>query len=133
MRLQAKSPTKRRGLPFMCCSASAVLLALLTATLAGTVGLLRLLLSRALLASLLLASLLLAALLLAALLLAALLLAALLLLARLIALLLARPLVGVLVHYAVLSNGWLEVSFDDSPAQRLRQRAGAPLVQAERR
>jgi hypothetical protein len=123
MRLQAKSPTKRRGLPFMCCSASAVLLALLTATLAGTVGLLLLLLSRALLASLLLASLLLASLLLAAL----------LLLARLIALLLARPLVGVLVHYAVLSNGWLEVSFDDSPAQRLRQRAGAPLVQAERR
>jgi hypothetical protein len=118
MRLQAKSPTKRRGLPFMCCSASAVLLALLTATLAGTVGLLLLLLSRALLASLLLASLLLAAL---------------LLLARLIALLLARPLVGVLVHYAVLSNGWLEVSFDDSPAQRLRQCAGAPLVQAERR
>jgi hypothetical protein len=109
MRLQAKSPTKRRGLPFMCCSASAVLLALLTATLAGTVGLLLLLLSRALLASLLLASLLLASLLLAAL----------LLLARLIALLLARPLVGVLVHYAVLSNGWLEVSFDDSPAQRL--------------
>jgi hypothetical protein len=123
MRLQAKSPTKRRGLPFMCCSASAVLLALLTATLAGTVGLLLLLLSRALLASLLLASLLLASLLLAAL----------LLLARLIALLLARPLVGVLVHYAVLSNGWLEVSFDDSPAQRLRQCAGAPLVQAERR
>jgi hypothetical protein len=128
MRLQAKSPTKRRGLPFMCCSASAVLLALLTATLAGTVGLLLSLLSRALLASLLLASLLLASLLLASLLLAAL-----LLLARLIALLLARPLVGVLVHYAVLSNGWLEVSFDDSPAQRLRQRAGAPLVQAERR
>jgi len=62
-----------------------------------------------------------------------LLLAALLLLARLIALLLARPLVGVLVYYAVLSNGWFEVSFDDCPAQRLRQRAGAPLVQAERR
>jgi hypothetical protein len=66
-------------------------------------------------------------------LLAALLLAALLLLARLIALLLARPLVGVLVQYAVISNGWFQVSFEDCPVQSLRQRAGAPLVQAERR
>jgi len=57
---------------------------------------------------------------------------ALLLLAQLIALLLGRPLIGVLVHYAVLSNGWFEVSFDDCPAQRLRQLTGAPLVQVER-
>jgi len=43
------------------------------------------------------------------------------LLAGLIALLLlSRFLVGILVHYVVLSNGWLEVSFDHSPAQRLR-------------
>ena len=73
----------------MCCSASAVLLALLAAALAGAVGLLLLLLAGALLT-------------------------ALLLLTRF----LAGILVGILVHYVVLSNGWFEVSFAHSPAQR---------------
>lgn len=106
MPISGKPEIGWRGSPFPCCSASAVLLALLTALLATLTGAIRLLL-------LLLAGLLLPA----ALMLATLLLAALLLL--------SRTLIGILILVHSLSfQRWLL----EAPRPNPRQRVGADCV-----